>query len=165
MLTPAANATLQVVEPPPFGHVACVALVVFIQASSAVVVVAALGFKKMAPHTSQSPAVNEMEVTSKFIVEVAATAEATNTVDSTICPTKPAPASLFVVVPTIPPVVGLNVMLVAVAAPRVGVVKLMLVAAMPEGSVLLILGTPVPEVISTPLLAVAKADITLAALA
>lgn len=44
-----------------------------------------------------------------------------NTVLDVYSPTYPADASLFVVVPTIPLVVGLNVILVAVAAPIKGV--------------------------------------------
>ena len=45
----------------------------------------------------------------------------------------------------------------------VGVVNDILVPAIPLGSVLLMLGTPAPEVISTPLLAVARPVITLVA--
>lgn len=53
-------------------------------------------------------------------------------------------------------------MLVADAAPSVGVVNDIFVAAIPDGSVELIEGTPPLDVINTPLLAVARAAITLA---
>ncbi len=46
---------------------------------------------------------------------------AKTTCDDTNSPTFPADALSFVAVPTIPPVVGLNATLVAVAAPRTGV--------------------------------------------
>jgi hypothetical protein len=51
---------------------------------------------------------------------------------------------------------------VAAATPSVGVVKAIFVAEIPLGNVVLILGTPPALVISTPLLAVANALMTLA---
>jgi hypothetical protein len=74
------------------------------------------------PQTSQSPAVKEIEVISADTVEVNETAAPTSTVLDISSPTLPAAASLFVVVPMMPEVL-LNVMLVALAAPRVGVTK------------------------------------------
>ena len=75
------------------------------------------------PDTSQSPAVKEMEVTFAATPVVKLGPPPITTKEKTISPTFPASALLFVVVPTIPPVVGLNVTLVAVAAPNVGVMK------------------------------------------
>ena len=74
----------------------------------------------MCPHRSQSPAVKEILVTLVKVAEVIATARTSLEITS---PTFPAPVLSFVVVPTMPPVVGLNVILVAVAAPNVGVMK------------------------------------------
>lgn len=69
--------------------------------------------------TSQSPAVREIEVIVFAEGEVIETAEPLATEADTYSPTTPEDASLFVGVPITPLVVGLNVMLVAVAAPSV----------------------------------------------
>jgi hypothetical protein len=61
--------------------------------------------------------VSESDVIFVDTLDVIATAEAVEDITS---PTLPAPAASFVVVPTIPPVVGENVIDVAIAAPNVG---------------------------------------------
>lgn len=79
--------------------------------------------KKILPSTSQSPAVKEIDVTfagAEFENDIA---DASNTVEDIVSPTIPAAALSFVVVPTIPPVLGLNAKLVPVAAPNVGVIN------------------------------------------
>jgi hypothetical protein len=72
-----------------------------------------------------------------------------NTVDSIISPTSPAVVLSLVVVPTMPPVVGLKVKLVAVAAPRVGVTNEGLVvseiAPLPLTFAANAVATPVPK--------------------
>jgi len=73
------------------------------------------------PHTSQSPAVKLMLVKFVAVALLMEVADPAATLLVTNSPTFPEPALSLVVVPTIPPVVGLNVKLVAVAAPRVGV--------------------------------------------
>lgn len=73
------------------------------------------------PLTSQSPAVKEIDVIFVPVPLVSETGAPEPTVEAIYSPTLPAPAESFVVVPTMPPVVGLKVMLVAVAAPSTGV--------------------------------------------
>jgi hypothetical protein len=67
----------------------------------------------------------------------------------TYSPTYPAEALLLVVVPTIPPVVGLNVIEVAVAAPNVGVTNAALVvkaiAPLPFTVAAKAVATPLPS--------------------
>ena len=109
-----------------------------------------------APYTSQSPAVKVILVI--FFVTPVVRVEAVAVFDKN-SPVTPADASSLVVVPTFPPVVGENVILVAVAAPRVGVVKVIFVAAMPDGSVVDRLGTPPLSVTITELFAVGISSI------
>src|ERR1700688_1739486 len=77
----------------------------------------------MFPQTSQSPAVSDIDVMSLAIELTIETAEALGITLDINSPTFPLAALLFVVVPIIPPVDGLNTMLVAVAAPKVGVIS------------------------------------------
>jgi hypothetical protein len=72
------------------------------------------------PHTSQSPAVREIDVI-LMVAFVERTPEAFGITLDTNSPTFPALALSAAVVPIIPPVVGLNANDVAVATPRIGV--------------------------------------------
>src|SRR4051812_27409985 len=81
-----------------------------------VVTVDAADVNRPLQYTSQSPAVRLMLVKSATVRLVRDTGEPVVTIDSTYSPTLPAPVLSFVVVPTIPPVVGLNVTEVNVPA-------------------------------------------------
>lgn len=100
------------------------------------------------PQTSQSPAVSEIDVIVLDVFVTRDTALPDVMTELIYSPTLPAAALSLVVVPTIPPVVGLNVIEDVVNA----------------GSVELMLGTPPDDVTNTPLLAVAKPTIVLLAL-
>ncbi len=80
-----------------------VADVVLIHASTELVVVAPAGFSANVPHTSQSPAVSDIDVMSAAVAEVIDTAAPANTVDEMNCPILPAEALSFVAVPCIWP--------------------------------------------------------------
>src|SRR6185503_8783595 len=98
------------------------------------------------PQTSQSPAVSEILVTLVAVASAKLTAEADAITLETNSPTLPAATLSLVVVPTMPPVVGLKVILEVVNA----------------GSVVLHEGTPPELVTSIELLAVANAAMTFA---
>jgi hypothetical protein len=79
--------------------------------------------KKTFPQTSQSPAVRLIEVifaSVELVIDTGLPLAITLEINS---PTVPDDALSLVVVPTIPPVVGLKVTDVAVAAPNVGVTR------------------------------------------
>jgi hypothetical protein len=89
-------------------------------------VVVPAGLVATVPHTSQSPAVKEIDVTFAGVPEVNETAEPTRIVEEIYSPILPAFALLFVVVPTIPEVwlgVIVPVALIVVKAPLAGVVN------------------------------------------
>jgi UDP-N-acetyl-D-mannosaminuronate dehydrogenase len=89
---------------PPLGIVGKAADVVEIQATNAVMVVVPPGLKETLAQTSQSPAVNEIDVTFMGTLVVIETAEPTKTVDEMISPISPAAALSFVAVPVLMPV-------------------------------------------------------------
>ena len=94
--------------------------VVLIATAQYDVVVPPAGVVDIPPATYQSPAVREIDVMFVITPLVMATPVTEEVITS---PTLPASAESFVAVPNIPPVVGLNAKLVAVAAPRVGVTR------------------------------------------
>ena len=104
-----------------------VPVAVLIAACHEFTVVVDAGTKVILPQTSQSPAVKLIDVRLVAVVVEIDVEDAKATVLDTYSPTSPAVTLSLVVVPTIPPVVGLKVMLVAIAAPSVGVVKVGLV--------------------------------------
>lgn len=132
------GATFPIADPDP-GVKSAVALALYkeesgivadveeIHATHAVTCVVAAGKKVRFPHTSQSPAVKLIEVKSFCVLLEIEIAEADAITLETNSPTLPVAVLSLVVVPTIPPVVGLKVTLVAVAAPKVGVTNVGLV--------------------------------------
>lgn len=111
------------VNAPAPGSVGRVADVVDAHPITLVVVVVAAGSVHITPDTSQSPAVRLMVVMSAFVAVVRAGPAPWATDALMYSPTFPAAVLSFVAVPTIPPVVGLNVSDDAVAAPMDGVVS------------------------------------------
>lgn len=105
---------------PPAGAVGRVALTSFTIPDTRVVVVVTSGSVQTEPHTSQSPAVREMDVMSLKAPLVVEIAPAANTVLDTNSPTLPVAALLLVTVPMTSPVLE-NARLVAEAAPNMGV--------------------------------------------
>jgi len=99
-----------------------VADVVLAQPEKYINKVVAPPFRPIFPQTSQSPAVNEIDVISLLVLLVQLTALATAITLLIYSPTLPAAALLFVVVPIIPEV-ELKVTLVALAAPNTGVIN------------------------------------------
>ena len=121
-----------------------VAEVVLIQTSAAAF--NPVDASRILPHTSQSPAVKLMLVKFVAVALLIDVADPAATLLVTNSPTFPAAALSFVVVPTIPPVVGLKVMEEVVNA----------------GNVVPQAGTPEPLVTNIELLAVGSAAITFA---
>lgn len=104
-------------KPPPFGAEGCVADVVLIDPCNALCVVVPLGMVPTEPHTSQSPAVREIDVTFIGVPDVIDNGEPCDTVLETYSPTLPAFALLFVVVPTMPAVCDGVIVLLNATAP------------------------------------------------
>jgi hypothetical protein len=105
------------------GVVESVAEIVFIVACKDATVVLLPPRKFASSHTSQSPAVRDIDVILAGVTVVRETADPEAIVELTYSPTLPAVALLFVTVPTIP-FVPLNEMLGAVSAPVSVVVPL-----------------------------------------
>lgn len=89
-------------DEPPVPILGIVAEVVLMPPCIRVTTVEPAGLAATVPHTSQSPAVNEIDVTLAGVPDVRATAEPAATDELTNSPTLPAFALLFVVVPTMP---------------------------------------------------------------